>query len=271
MEKRHAEGGGEGGRLFVRSRCAHGGQRRGERQHAEAGVEDAGDPPRRSGFGKMQRLECCGRCREICAGERQAADDDGQRSHERGDKPDDGSQTPETEPYGQNRCGGHDRGTGDDRDAEILVQCRARSGNHDEIAAADKNGAEPVENRTDRFAEIVREEGSTLLRRKLLPFVEQLPREEKVDDKGDQQCADRALDTVGNKKRQTFGSGRKAGTDTSTDKSSAEFDCCGKLKFFALVSHRCTLTFSFSFTNYELLSLSNRARQHRLRSVRLVT
>ena len=239
MEKRYAEGSCESRCLFVRRRCAHRGQRRSKGQHAEAGVKDTGDPPCGRCLGKMQLLKRGGRCRKVRFKKRHYTDDDGQRRHERRYEADHGGELAKSEPYRHYRRRCHYRRACDNGDAEVLVERCARAGEHDQIAAADEDGTEPVEYRADHFAEVIGKQRRALLFRQLLALVEKLPREQEVDDEGNDQRTDRTLDPIGYEERQTFRAGCEAGADAGAHKGSAELQGCGKLDLICFF-HRIT-------------------------------
>lgn len=239
MEKGYAEGCREGRGLFIRRRCAHRGQRRSQGQHAEAGIKDARDPPCGRCLGKMQLLKSGGRYRKVRFEKRHCTDDDCQRSHERRYEADHGGELAKSEPDRHYRRRSHYRRACDNGDAEVLVERCARAREHYQVTAADEDGTEPVEYRADRFSEIIGEQRRALLFRKLLTLVEQFPREQKVDDEGNDQRTDRALDPIGYEERQTFRAGCEAGADAGAHKGSAELQGCGKLDLICFF-HRIT-------------------------------
>ena len=234
MEEAHAEHGGSGGGLLVDGAGAHGGQRRRERHHGKAGVRDAAQPPGGGGFAQVHGREHCVNVAEVGLGQCDNADDQGKQRNEGADGADDVGQLAQTKPDGDDGGGGHQARADQRIPVEVLVEGRAGAVEHDEIAAADKNGAEPVENLAGGLAKVVGENVVLVSLGDFLALIEQFLCEKEVNDQRNGDCTDRAGNAVRNEEGQKLRAGCKSGTDAGRHECAAEDNGAFPIDFVVL-------------------------------------
>jgi len=187
-----------GGGLFVNCACAHGRKSRGKGHHCEAGVCDTAQPPSGRSLAELHSGKNSVNVAEVCLGKSNNANDYGEQCDERSDRADDIGELAQAEPNGDDGSCGHQACADKGIPVEVLVKSGAGAVEHDQIAAADENGAEPVENFTGYLAKVVGKNVVLVGFGNFLAFVEQLFGEQEVDDQRNCYSSGSTGDTVCN-------------------------------------------------------------------------